>query len=49
MDILIAIAKNRGGQLDAVQFNRTLCQMVILPAYYISTFRLYHSFLQKKL
>ena len=39
----------RGGQLDAVQFNRTLCQMVILPAYYISTFRLYHSFLQKKL
>ena len=49
MDVLIAIAENRGGQLDAVQFNRTFCQMVLLPVYYISTFRLYHSFSQKKL
>ena len=48
MDVLIAIAENRGGQLDAVQFNRTFCQMVILPVYYISTFRLYHSFSTKE-
>ena len=53
VDILVAAAKDGGSQFNAVQFKRSFCQYTFLhgivgyrPSY---TFRLYHSFPQKKL